>query len=234
MPNIHTLKAFDYPETLPKELGFPPPPRFAPSGWRPPGKSSPTTQQPRRPKKTSAAAADNDEPDLTTRRREFQLPCVEATVSSSEFGKGRLEGGRFVDWTTQRHTATVLLKLESKSILSRLVIRNRGTSLLSVRLGLTSKKAHQFITVMDSRPMPHNRVVELALGHLPCRYVQLVCASKSVGSHGAAAGGMGGAYGKKRPSALRFGGVGVGGGRGEMGDEQAGVSSLTHGLMDGL
>ena len=149
MPNIHTMKAkgFEYPETLPKDYGFPQPPRVPVAGWRPAGKVSPTTQQPRPRKKkggraagAAATAAADAEPDLTTRPDEQHLPFVEQRVSTAEFGKARLEGGRFVDWNTQRATATVLLKLKTKAVLSRLVIRNRGVSRISVRLGLTSKK----------------------------------------------------------------------------------------------
>ena len=73
------------------------------------------------------------------------------------------------------------------------------------------------MTVVDSKLLPHNRVTEVSVGHLPCQYVMLVCASKSGGGE-AAAGGAGAAGGlgkltKLTPHGNLFpkgGGLGVG------------------------
>lgn len=76
---------------------------------------------------------------------------------------------------------------------------------------------HQFVTVVDSKLLPHNRVTEVSVGHLPCQYVMLVCASKSCGGE-AAVGGPGAVGGlgkvtKQTPHGNLFpkgGGLGVG------------------------
>lgn len=164
---------FEYPETLPGETPHPAP--VAVCGWRPSGrdKSSSAMLPPPSPSillsslssrekkanvRSSSSSASSSpsssssapqEPDLTTRPNELPMRFVEQKVSTAEYGKAGLDkDGRFVDWTTQRTKATVLLKLSSKALLSRLVIRNRNTSILSIRLGLSTKKGTWMMNVL--------------------------------------------------------------------------------------
>jgi hypothetical protein len=104
------------------------------------------------------------------------LALKSVTVSSSQYGvPTQAEDGSILDWETRLPEATVLIKLPSHHLLSKLILRNKSTSLVTVRIGMNPKKLRSFLTVVEDSRLPHDRVTEFKIGHLPCRYVQIVC-----------------------------------------------------------
>jgi hypothetical protein len=50
------------------------------------------------------------------------------------------ENGSFCEWVTRQPSAFVVLKLPGKHLLSTLVIHNKSTSVITVKIGLRAKK----------------------------------------------------------------------------------------------
>ena len=115
-----------------------------------------------------------------------QLKLSSVTVSSSLYGAPKLtEDGVFEDWTTRNPTisedvgfgakeAVVMLKLPFICLLSTVILENRGTSQVTVQVS-TKKKASSFLTVFDNMRLPHDRSTSLDIGHVPCKFVRLIC-----------------------------------------------------------
>ena len=106
---------------------------------------------------------------------EHPLKFSACSVSSSLYGLPTVADGQFSDWETRRSEATVLLKLPKHNLISTVAFRNKATSVLTVKIGMDARRLREFVTVVDERRLPHDRRMVLRLGHLPARFVLLVC-----------------------------------------------------------
>jgi len=87
--------------------------------------------------------------------------------------------GKMQKWLTYSAPVTLHLRLASPHLLSSLVIDNIDTSHVTVRL-ILDERSHgksRPVTVRSKLRLPHERVNTLAVGHLPCTAVEIVCHS---------------------------------------------------------
>lgn len=70
----------------------------------------------------------------------------------------------------------VTFQLGSKSLLSYVELHNMQTSAVTIQVGMKEGK-HNFITIKENYKLARNRINEIPIGHIPCRFVRLICLS---------------------------------------------------------
>lgn len=95
--------------------------------------------------------------------------CVCSSVPS-------ITNGRLNDWETRTtREASLLIKLPTTHIIYKIVVHNKSTSSITLKVGLNKKKLRSFCSILNRERLPHNRVTEVFLGHLPSRYIHIIC-----------------------------------------------------------
>mmetsp|Transcript_14523 Transcript_14523/g.18844 ORF Transcript_14523/g.18844 Transcript_14523/m.18844 type:complete len:129 (-) Transcript_14523:5-391(-) len=109
--------------------------------------------------------------------KKFGNICIQECVASSSFyGAPKINNGVLTKWETRLSgEATLLLKIKNRYLISNILIDNKGTSVISVDLGLNPKKEKSFVPVLQERRIPHGRVTNLSIGHLPGKYIRITC-----------------------------------------------------------
>ncbi|GMI50515.1 hypothetical protein ScalyP_jg2416 [Parmales sp. scaly parma] len=78
---------------------------------------------------------------------------------------------------------TITLELNSKALLSYIEISNLQTSEIDIEVAMDPGK-HNFIPIKKGVPLARNRTCEVPVGHIPCRFVKIICrAGKPVSMH---------------------------------------------------
>jgi len=72
--------------------------------------------------------------------------------------------------------ATLVLKLEKKSLLWLVKLHNLRTSEVTIWIALQNRKS-QYIKVTECQKLAHDRVQDIGMGYLPCRFIKLRCNS---------------------------------------------------------
>jgi len=111
----------------------------------------------------------------------LEYSVLSATPGATNFGveniKNRSREARGTYWKVYNSSASILIKLREKSLVSCLTFKNGGTSEITVEVGL-SKSKKKMIAAARSMVLSHNSIQRLCLGHIPARYIRLQCQAR--------------------------------------------------------
>lgn len=73
--------------------------------------------------------------------------------------------------STKESGVTMILQMQERCLLSKVVIDNKSISSMSIAIA-TDNAARKFLHVKKVSTCPHGKVLEVKMGHIPCTYVK--------------------------------------------------------------
>ena len=69
---------------------------------------------------------------------------------------------------------SITFRLGEKSLLSYVEIHNAHTSAVTIQVGMNTG-SHNMITIKENYKLARNRMNEVPIGHIPCKFVRIIC-----------------------------------------------------------